>query len=114
MIARSMARAHPTRCVCRHRYIVTQSVFVSLTACHVESILQRQVPNCPKLRNIHQMDYAASGIYVLATTKPAARIISILFGKRQFNNFYLAIVQGHISNERYTISASLSLFITNF
>jgi 23S rRNA-/tRNA-specific pseudouridylate synthase len=52
------------------------------------------------------MDYAASGIYALTSTKPAARIISILFGNRQFNNSYLAIVQGHMNKERYTISVS--------
>jgi hypothetical protein len=102
MIARSMVRAHRTTSDFRHRYIVTQGVFISVSAIQNviwKSILQKQVPNCPKLRNIHQMGYAASRIYVLATTKPAARIISILFRKRQFNNSYLAMVQGHMSKE---------------
>jgi tRNA pseudouridine32 synthase/23S rRNA pseudouridine746 synthase len=67
----------------------------------VETILKSQVKNCPKLRNVHQLDYATSGIYVLATTKPAARNISTLFEKRLIKKTYLAIVQGHMSLDRY-------------
>ncbi|KAI7871423.1 pseudouridine synthase [Spinellus fusiger] len=69
----------------------------------VQAILERQFPSIPKFRNVHQLDYATSGIYVLALTKKAAAAASKLFQERAVKKTYLALVQGHLPLDKYHV-----------
>eukprot|EP00158_Paraphelidium_tribonemae_P009920 Partr_v1_DN29001_c0_g1_i1_m58823 putative RNA pseudouridylate synthase domain containing len=63
----------------------------------VESILNAEFPHY-HLRNVHQLDYATSGIYCIALTKAAASHASAMFRQRRVSKTYLAIVNGHITD----------------
>lgn len=65
----------------------------------VQSILKDQFPEIPKFRNVHQLDYATSGIYVLALNKKAAAAASKLFRERTVKKTYLALVNGHLKDD---------------
>jgi tRNA pseudouridine32 synthase/23S rRNA pseudouridine746 synthase len=67
----------------------------------VQSILKEQFPEIPKFRNVHQLDYATSGIFVLALNKKAAAAASKLFQERTVKKTYLALVNGHLSEDEY-------------
>ncbi|KAI8342257.1 pseudouridine synthase [Chlamydoabsidia padenii] len=62
----------------------------------VENLIQQQYPALPPLKNVHQIDYATSGIYVQALTRKAAGKVSKLFEQRLVEKTYLAIVHGHM------------------
>jgi 23S rRNA-/tRNA-specific pseudouridylate synthase len=62
-------------------------------------LLKEQFPEIPKFRNVHQLDFATSGVFVLALTKKAAAQASKLFSDRAVNKTYLALVNGHLSND---------------
>lgn len=65
----------------------------------VQSILKEQFPEIPKFRNVHQLDYATSGCFVLALNKKAAADASKLFSERTVKKTYLALVNGHVPND---------------
>lgn len=65
----------------------------------VQSILRDQFPEIPKFRNVHQLDYATSGLFVLALNKKAAAAASKLFRERTVKKTYLALVNGHLKND---------------
>ncbi|KAI9483960.1 MAG: pseudouridine synthase [Benjaminiella poitrasii] len=69
----------------------------------VESLLKDQFPEIEKFRNVHQLDYATSGVFVLALNKKAAALASRLFSERKVKKTYLALLQGHLSNDRYFV-----------
>ncbi|KAI8079732.1 pseudouridine synthase [Halteromyces radiatus] len=69
-----------------------------------ETLIQKQYPHLPPLKNVHQIDYATSGIYVLALTRQAAAAVSTLFRERQVEKTYLAIVHGHLQQENSTFT----------
>ncbi|ORX60475.1 pseudouridine synthase, partial [Hesseltinella vesiculosa] len=64
----------------------------------VESMIRRQFPSLPRMKNLHQIDFATSGIYILATNRKAASKVQRLFERRAINKVYLAIVRGHVSS----------------
>ncbi|KAI8393309.1 pseudouridine synthase [Radiomyces spectabilis] len=74
----------------------------------VQSLLTKQYPHIPIFRNVHQLDYATSGIYVLALTKQAAAEASKLFRERQVQKTYLAIVAGHLIEDSYHIDQPIA------
>ena len=59
-----------------------------------------------QLRPCHQLDYATSGVVLLARNKPAARIACEAFHDRAMQKQYLALVQGRlmIQGERLSIT----------
>lgn len=65
----------------------------------MENILKEQCPEITKFRNVHQLDYATSGIYVLALNKKAASEASQLFRERTVKKTYVALVNGHLAND---------------
>lgn len=67
----------------------------------MQSILKEQFPEIAKFRNVHQLDYATSGIFVLALNKKSAAAASKLFSERLVKKTYLALVNGHLSNDEY-------------
>ncbi|KAL0089798.1 pseudouridine synthase [Phycomyces blakesleeanus] len=69
----------------------------------VQTMLANQFPEIQKFRNVHQLDYATSGIYVLALNKKAAGAASKLFRERNVHKTYLAIVQGHFAQDSCTV-----------
>ncbi|KAI9245304.1 pseudouridine synthase [Sporodiniella umbellata] len=69
----------------------------------VESILKEQFPDIPKLRNVHQLDYATSGVFALALNKRSASLASKNFRERTVKKTYLALVNGHMQNEEYVV-----------
>lgn len=68
----------------------------------VTTLIQQQYPVLPPLKNVHQLDYATSGIYVQALTRKAAGAASQLFAKRLVTKTYLAIVHGHIDLDQHS------------
>jgi 23S rRNA-/tRNA-specific pseudouridylate synthase len=54
------------------------------------------------LRHCHQLDYATSGILLVAKTQAAAAHVTRLLEDRKVTKSYLAIVVGHILGEKYT------------
>lgn len=77
------------------RIILLQFIHSSLYT-QVEKLIQQQHPDLPPLKNVHQIDYATSGIYVQALTRKAAAKVCKLFEQRQVEKTYLAIVRGHM------------------
>lgn len=65
----------------------------------VESLLKEQFPDINKFRNVHQLDYATSGVFVLALNKKAAAAASKLFRDRTVKKTYLALVNGHVKED---------------
>ena len=63
-----------------------------------------------ELRPIHQLDYATSGVLLIARNKRAASIACQSFQERRTTKEYLAIVHGHIadfsSNNKYNSSSN--------
>ncbi|CAO3599468.1 unnamed protein product [Absidia cylindrospora] len=76
-------------------------------------LIQQQYPDLPPLKNVHQIHYATSGIYVQALTRKAAAKVCKLFEQRSVEKTYLAIVHGHILSglelEETTITATAHL-----
>ncbi|KAL7309701.1 hypothetical protein PS15m_010550 [Mucor circinelloides] len=69
----------------------------------VESLLKEQFPDISKFRNVHQLDYATSGVFVLALNKKAAAAASKLFRDRTVKKTYLALVNGHVKEDEYFV-----------
>ncbi|KAI8642974.1 pseudouridine synthase [Parasitella parasitica] len=69
----------------------------------VESLLKEQFPEIDKFRNVHQLDYATSGVFVLALNKKAAAAASKLFRERAVKKTYLALVNGHVKKDVYFV-----------
>lgn len=65
----------------------------------VDTILKEQFPEISKFRNVHQLDYATSGCFVLALNKKAAAAASKMFSERSVKKTYLALVNGHVLND---------------
>ncbi|GAA5795590.1 hypothetical protein HPULCUR_000951 [Helicostylum pulchrum] len=81
--------------------------YPNTTDTSVQSILKDQFPEIPKFRNVHQLDYATSGIYVLALNKKAAAAASKLFRERTVKKTYLALVNGHLKDDEYFVDQSI-------
>ncbi|CAO3617697.1 unnamed protein product [Mucor hiemalis] len=69
----------------------------------VDTILKEQFPEISKFRNVHQLDYATSGCFVLALNKKAAAAASKMFSERSVKKTYLALVNGHVLNDEYYV-----------
>ncbi|CAO3697399.1 unnamed protein product [Rhizopus stolonifer] len=65
----------------------------------VESILKEQFPDITKFRNVHQLDFATSGVFALALNKKSAASASKHFRERLVKKTYLALVSGHMQND---------------
>ncbi|RUS14880.1 pseudouridine synthase [Endogone sp. FLAS-F59071] len=79
--------------------------------CTIDSVhahLYSQFPQYSKLRNVHQLDYATSGVYCLALTKKAAAAASLLFRARSVRKTYVALLRGHMDGHSYNVSAGIS------
>ncbi|KAI8065233.1 pseudouridine synthase [Gongronella butleri] len=68
----------------------------------VDSMIKSQFPDLPPMKNLHQLDYATSGIYMLAANRRAAGAVQRLFEQRLIEKTYLAIVQGHVARDAST------------
>ncbi|KAI7893246.1 pseudouridine synthase [Mucor mucedo] len=66
-------------------------------------MLKEQFPEIPKFRNVHQLDFATSGLFVLALNKKAAAAASKLFRDRTVKKTYLALVNGHLAQDEYFV-----------
>ncbi|KAI8976258.1 pseudouridine synthase [Pilobolus umbonatus] len=75
-----------------------------LTDPSVRSLLRVQRPDLPKLRNVHQLDYATSGLYLFALNKKTAAEASRMFRERTVKKTYLAIVKGHLCEDKYVVN----------
>lgn len=53
-----------------------------------------------ELRPCHQLDYATSGVLLVARNKDAANLARVAFEDRQANKTYLALVHGHLSSDK--------------
>jgi 23S rRNA-/tRNA-specific pseudouridylate synthase len=49
-----------------------------------------------KVRNVHRLDYATSGVVLMALTKHGAAIASEQFVRRRVSKTYVAILHGHL------------------
>ncbi|MGH1462523.1 MAG: RluA family pseudouridine synthase [Neptuniibacter sp.] len=61
----------------------------------------------PTARIVHRLDYATSGIMVLALTLEAQRSLSIAFQNRETRKRYQAIVAGHVQEDSGSIELPL-------
>lgn len=84
---------------CLKDLILIHRSYTDLLEYVVETILKEQFPEIPKFRNVHQLDYATSGCFVLALNKKAAAAASKLFSERSVKKTYLALVNGHVLND---------------
>ncbi|OAF71034.1 hypothetical protein A3Q56_01173 [Intoshia linei] len=70
---------------------------------NADSIGFNLIHQYPKLFNLskmwicHRLDYATSGVMILARDAGTAKQISHLFMKRKVSKFYIAILEGHLS-----------------
>jgi 23S rRNA-/tRNA-specific pseudouridylate synthase len=65
----------------------------------VKKLLLSAFPDRGLPKNVHQLDYATSGVMVWAYNRTAARCMSHAFEARTVSKVYLALVDGHISAE---------------
>jgi 23S rRNA-/tRNA-specific pseudouridylate synthase len=72
----------------------------------------------PKIRMIHQLDYATSGVLLLGLQRRATAQITAAFRKREIRKRYLAIVHGHVvpgdANAHFWIDAPLVEYADDF
>lgn len=72
----------------------------------------------PRVRMIHQLDYATSGVLLLGLQKRPTAHINIAFRKRQVRKRYLALVHGHLrldeKNQRFIVDAPLLEYVDDF
>ena len=66
-----------------------------------QKMLQDAFPDlASELRHCHQLDYATSGVMCYALSRQAAAAASWLFEHRHTEKAYLALVEGHMADER--------------
>jgi len=56
---------------------------------------------------VHRLDYATSGVMVIALNKPSHKALSMLFQNRQVDKSYQAIVNGVMSHEQGIVNQPL-------
>ena len=65
----------------------------------------------PKLRHdfhfVHRLDFATSGVICIALTKQSAREASAAFEKRLAKKYYLALVHGHVQEDKIVIEKAV-------
>jgi 23S rRNA-/tRNA-specific pseudouridylate synthase len=74
----------------------------------VETLIKARFPHY-HLRNVHQLDYGTSGVYVIALTPESASIACSAFRVRTVKKTYLAILEGHVAEEEVTITRSIGI-----
>lgn len=77
----------------------------------VEKQVMLDVPTLPrdqKLRWVHQLDYATSGVLCIALTKPGAARASKLFAARLTSKIYLALLQGRFEKDVFECSERIA------
>jgi 23S rRNA-/tRNA-specific pseudouridylate synthase len=65
----------------------------------VKKMLLSTFPDRGLPKNVHQLDYATSGVMLWAYSRDAARCMAHAFEARTVSKVYLALVEGHISAE---------------
>jgi len=78
----------------------------------IEKLIPIAIPGVSKLRWIHQLDYATSGVLIVALNKKAAANASAHFQNRTMNKYYLALVFGHIPYPTKTEVLKPNHFVT--
>lgn len=66
-------------------------------------------PTAPPHPEVHRLDMDTSGLLVLALTREAQRHLSIQFQERRTQKHYLALLEGHLSQESGTIELPFRL-----
>ncbi|PID37951.1 MAG: hypothetical protein CSA65_09235 [Proteobacteria bacterium] len=56
-----------------------------------------------RLRPVHRLDAATSGVLVLAKTRAAARALARSFERREVEKRYLALVEGHPRDDHFSV-----------
>lgn len=71
----------------------------------VEKLLLKNIPGASldSLKNIHQLDYATSGVLCVGRTREAAAIGSLAFASRETQKEYIAVVEGTLCLDRWPL-----------
>lgn len=62
----------------------------------------------PKDRFVHRLDYATSGVLLLALTKPAAGLACAQFESRDVKKTYLALLHGRVAVDEAVVEAPIA------
>lgn len=62
----------------------------------------------PRDRFVHRLDYATSGVLLLARTRPAAGLACEQFQKRAVRKTYLALVHGRVADDTAVVDARVA------
>ncbi|ORX42085.1 pseudouridine synthase [Piromyces finnis] len=74
-----------------------------------ESLILSKYPEYKgKLKLIHQLDYATSGIHCWALNKNAARKSTKSFSQHRVKKTYVAVVRGHIEKDKFEIEKPIA------
>lgn len=74
-----------------------------------DSVTYRLQTIFPFAREVHRLDWETSGIMVVALNKEAHRHVSMQFQDRQTQKRYIAIVDGKLDHDNFTIDLPLRL-----
>lgn len=69
-----------------------------------KTILDLFIKKYPKLEIVHRLDKETSGVLLLARNKKAHEFLKKQFQNREIKKTYLAIVSGHVKNDRGIIN----------
>lgn len=72
-----------------------------------QSVVERLASEFPDIRAVHRLDYATSGVLLLALGRESLRNLSMQFEKRQVEKRYIARVYGRVTADEGVISEPL-------
>ncbi len=72
-----------------------------------DSVAYRVQQKYPEARTVHRLDWATSGVIIMALTAPAHRNLNKQFADRKTQKRYIAIVAGIVEKDEQTIDLPL-------
>lgn len=73
----------------------------------IDSVAHRVQQRFPEARTVHRLDWATSGVMVMALNAEAHRRLNKQFAERQTQKRYIAVVAGLVENDQQTIDLPL-------
>lgn len=72
-----------------------------------DCLISRVQRTFPEALSVHRLDYATSGLIIVARSKPVHRQLSILFEQRKIEKSYTALVSGILKDEAGSVDLPL-------
>lgn len=73
----------------------------------IDSVAHRVQQRFPEARTVHRLDWATSGVIIMALNADAHRRLNKQFAERQTQKRYIALVAGLVENDAQTIDLPL-------